>query len=317
MAQTLQMEIPNFGNSILECLNEQRLQGLYCDVSVVVKGHAFKAHRAVLAASSSYFRDLFNSSRSAVVELPAAVQPQSFQQILTFCYTGRLSMNMGDQFLLIYTAGFLQIQEIMEKGTEFFLKVSSPSCDSQGLHPEEAPSSEPQSPVAQTLGWPACSTPLPLVSRVKTEQELDSVQCTPMAKRLWDSSQKEAGGSGGNNGSRKMAKFSTPDLALNRMPQPLSVATTAAAVAVVAVGGCVSGPSMSERTSPGTSSAYTSDSPSSYHNEEDEEEDAGEEGTDEQYRQICNMYTMYSMLNVGQTGECHPSLPCASVCVCV
>ncbi|XP_021566338.1 nucleus accumbens-associated protein 1 [Carlito syrichta] len=219
MAQTLQMEIPNFGNSILECLNEQRLQGLYCDVSVVVKGHAFKAHRAVLAASSSYFRDLFNSSRSAVVELPAAVQPQSFQQILSFCYTGRLSMNVGDQFLLMYTAGFLQIQEIMEKGTEFFLKVSSPSCDSQGLHAEEAPSSEPQSPVAQTSGWPACGTPLPLVSRVKTEQqESDSVQCTPVAKRLWDSGQKEAGG--GANGSRKMAKFSTPDLAANRPHQP-------------------------------------------------------------------------------------------------
>ncbi|XP_053789087.1 nucleus accumbens-associated protein 1 [Vidua chalybeata] len=137
MAQTLQMEIPNFGNSILECLNEQRLQGLFCDVSVVVKGHAFKAHRAVLAASSSYFRDLFHSSKSAVVELPAAVQPQSFQQILSFCYTGRLSMNVGDQFLLMYTAGFLQIQEIMEKGTEFFLKVSSPSCDSQGLHGDD------------------------------------------------------------------------------------------------------------------------------------------------------------------------------------
>lgn len=300
MAQTLQMEIPNFGNSILECLNEQRLQGLYCDVSVVVKGHAFKAHRAVLAASSSYFRDLFNSSRSAVVELPAAVQPQSFQQILSFCYTGRLSMNMGDQFLLMYTAGFLQIQEIMEKGTEFFLKVSSPSCDSQGLHAEEAPSSEPQSPVAQTSSWTACSTPLPLVSRVKTEQqESDSVQCTPVAKRLWDSSQKEAGGGSGSggNGSRKMARFSTLDLATNRPPQQ------ALAAAAAAAGGVVSGPSTSERTSPGTSSAYTSDSPGSYHNEEDEEEDAGEEGTDEQYRQICNMYTMYSMMNVGQSGE--------------
>lgn len=324
MAQTLQMEIPNFGNSILECLNEQRLQGLYCDVSVVVKGHAFKAHRAVLAASSSYFRDLFNSSRSAVVELPAAVQPQSFQRILSFCYTGRLSMNVGDQFLLMYTAGFLQIQEIMEKGTEFFLKVSSPSCDSQGLHAEEAPSSEPQSPVAQTSSWPACGTPLPLVSRVKTEQqESDSVQCTPVAKRLWDSS-----GSGGGNGSRKMAKFSTPDLAANRPPQqapvvaaaqPAGVAVAAAAgagtgqpaggaAAVAAAGGVVSGPSTSERTSPGTSSAYTSDSPGSYHNEEDEEEDAGEEGADEQYRQICNMYTMYSMMNVGQTGEV-PALP--------
>ena len=59
-----------------------------------------------------------------MVELPPAVQPQGFQQILAFCYTGRLSMNVGDQFLLMYTAGFLQIQQIMEKGTEFFLKVS-------------------------------------------------------------------------------------------------------------------------------------------------------------------------------------------------
>ncbi|NXJ87219.1 NACC1 protein, partial [Trogon melanurus] len=287
MAQTLQMEIPNFGNSILECLNEQRLQGLYCDVSVVVKGHAFKAHRAVLAASSSYFRDLFNSSKSAVVELPAAVQPQSFQQILSFCYTGRLSMNMGDQFLLMYTAGFLQIQEIMEKGTEFFLKVSSPSCDSQGLHGEEAPSSEPQSPVAQTSGWPSGAAALPLVSRVKTEQgEPDGVQCTFVVKRLWDGGPKD--GSAGGNGSRKMAKFSATDP--GRPPQtPASAAAPAAAGA---------GPSAADQTSPGgTSSAYTSDSPGSFHNEEDEEEDAAEEGSDEQYRQICNMYTMYSMMN--------------------
>ncbi|NWT63106.1 NACC1 protein, partial [Erythrocercus mccallii] len=205
MAQTLQMEIPNFGNSILECLNEQRLQGLFCDVSVVVKGHAFKAHRAVLAASSSYFRDLFHSSKSAVVELPAAVQPQSFQQILSFCYTGRLSMNVGDQFLLMYTAGFLQIQEIMEKGTEFFLKVSSPSCDSQGLHGDETPGSEPQSPVAQTSAAQGWAAALPLVSRVKTEQgEPDGVQCTFVVKRLWDGAPKDTGG----NGSRKMAKFS-------------------------------------------------------------------------------------------------------------
>ncbi|KAF1624586.1 Nucleus accumbens-associated protein 1, partial [Eudyptes filholi] len=300
MAQTLQMEIPNFGNSILECLNEQRLQGLYCDVSVVVKGHAFKAHRAVLAASSSYFRDLFNSSKSAVVELPAAVQPQSFQQILSFCYTGRLSMNVGDQFLLMYTAGFLQIQEIMEKGTEFFLKVSSPSCDSQGLHGEEAPSSEPQSPVAQTSGWPSGAAALPLVSRVKTEQgEPDGVQCTFVVKRLWDGGPKD--GAAGGNGSRKMAKFSAPEP--GRQPQPPAPAAGPAPAAAAAPG-----PSAADQTSPGgTSSAYTSDSPGSFHNEEDEEEDGGEEGSDEQYRQICNMYTMYSMMNVGQAGEAPPA----------
>ncbi|KAJ8251535.1 hypothetical protein GJAV_G00222380 [Gymnothorax javanicus] len=345
MAQTLQMAIPNFGNSVLECLNEQRLQGLYCDVSVVVKGHAFKAHRAVLAASSSYFRDIFNSgSKSSVVELPPAVQPQSFQQILAFCYTGRLSMNVGDQFLLMYTAGFLQIQQIMEKGTEFFLKVSSPSCDSQGLHAEETPSSEPQSPVTQTSGGGAgggagagavagggagggggvavtgagrpasCLTPLPLVSRVKMEQQEGSsysVVCTPVAKRLWEGGSREGGGGlgGGGGGSmRKAARFSQ-ESARGSAIQPQG---GAGGVAVHGGGGTNGNGTnaTSESTSPGNLSAYTSDSPTSFH-DDDEEEEVTDDGTEEQYRQICNMYTMYSMLNVGAAaaGERVEALP--------
>uniref|UniRef100_A0A3Q2WK17 Nucleus accumbens associated 1, BEN and BTB (POZ) domain containing a n=1 Tax=Haplochromis burtoni TaxID=8153 RepID=A0A3Q2WK17_HAPBU len=301
MAQTLQMAIPNFGNNVLECLNEQRLQGLYCDVSVVVKGHAFKAHRAVLAASSSYFRDLFSSSNNsnAVVELPPAVQPQSFQQILAFCYTGRLSMTVGDQFLLMYTAGFLQIQQIMEKGTEFFLKVSSPSCDSQGLHGEEAPPSEPQSPVTQTSNGAArpasCLTPLPLVSRVKMEQPASqpeaatpySVVCTPVAKRLWEGGSTRDGGgvgSGGGGGARKAARYSQE-----------AVRGSAIQTGLI----------MSEGASPGTLSTYASDSPISYHDDEEEEEGT-DESAEEQYRQICNMYTMYSMLNMGARVEALP-----------
>uniref|UniRef100_A0A8C1JDU6 Nucleus accumbens associated 1, BEN and BTB (POZ) domain containing a n=2 Tax=Cyprinus carpio TaxID=7962 RepID=A0A8C1JDU6_CYPCA len=341
MAQTLQMAIPNFGNNVLECLNEQRLQGLYCDVSVVVKGHTFKAHRAVLAASSSYFRDLFNSSAGSktptVVELPPAVQPQSFQQILAFCYTGRLSMNVGDQFLLMYTAGFLQIQQIMEKGTEFFLKVSSPSCDSQGLHTEETPPSEPQSPVTQTAAGaganggvvataasrPAsCLTPLPLVSRVKTEQPEASpysVVCTPVAKRLWEGGNREgSGGSGASSGGgmRKAARFSQEMARGSAIQQQGSMGHGMGLG--MGTGGHGGGSSTNgngtssatpEGTSPGTLSAYASDSPISYHDDEEEEE-AVDDGTEEQYRQICNMYTMYSMLNVGATaGERVEALP--------
>ncbi|XP_030637777.1 nucleus accumbens associated 1, BEN and BTB (POZ) domain containing a [Chanos chanos] len=340
MAQTLQMAIPNFGNNVLECLNEQRLQGLYCDVSVVVKGHAFKAHRAVLAASSSYFRDLFNSSsgsKSPVVELPPAVQPQSFQQILSFCYTGRLSMNVGDQFLLMYTAGFLQIQQIMEKGTEFFLKVSSPSCDSQGLHAEETPSSEPQSPVTQTgaagagtsggggagvvataTSRPAsCLTPLPLVSRVKTEQpdaSPYSVVCTPVAKRLWEGGNREGGsGSGGSGGGsmRKAARYSqeTTRSSAIQLQGGIGLGLGLSSGSSSGTNGNGTSNATPEGTSPGTMSAYASDSPISYHDDEEEEE-VTEDGTEEQYRQICNMYTMYSMLNVGAAaGERVEALP--------
>ncbi|XP_027138234.1 nucleus accumbens-associated protein 1 isoform X2 [Larimichthys crocea] len=361
MAQTLQMAIPNFGNNILECLNEQRLQGLYCDVSVVVKGHAFKAHRAVLAASSSYFRDLFNAGgKSSVVELPPAVQPQSFQQILAFCYTGRLSMNVGDQFLLMYTAGFLQIQQIMEKGTEFFLKVSSPSCDSQGLHTEETPSSEPQSPVTQTVagggvggvataaGRPtSCLTPLPLVSKVKTEQTAStpqptpqpqqegspySVVCTPVAKRLWEGGNRDGGGGaggGGGGGMRKAARYSSSSSSSsssNNTAQDASGRGPAVNSALVGGGGATlvgaaglnsnhnnnnnNNGGTPEGTSPGTLSMYTSDSPISYHDDE-EEDDIADDSAEEQYRQICNMYTMYSMLNAGAAvvGERVEALP--------
>ncbi|XP_029912763.1 nucleus accumbens associated 1, BEN and BTB (POZ) domain containing a isoform X2 [Myripristis murdjan] len=355
MAQTLQMAIPNFGNNVLECLNEQRLQGLYCDVSVVVKGHSFKAHRAVLAASSSYFRDLFSSSNNGgggsgngksptIVELPPAVQPQSFQQILAFCYTGRLSMTVGDQFLLMYTAGFLQIQQIMEKGTEFFLKVSSPSCDSQGLHTEEAPPSEPQSPVTQTSGSatrPAsCMTPLPLVSRVKTEQPASqpetaspySVVCTPVAKRLWEGGSSRDGGGGGlggggGGGARKAARFSQEAVRGSTIQSSGALglamgmgASGTSLTGMVACGGLsgsggingnsTTGLGMSEGASPGTMSAYASDSPISYHDDEEEEEGT-DESAEEQYRQICNMYTMYSMLNVGAAaaGERVEALP--------
>uniref|UniRef100_A0A3B4UBH2 BTB domain-containing protein n=1 Tax=Seriola dumerili TaxID=41447 RepID=A0A3B4UBH2_SERDU len=130
----LQVEIPDFGSSVLGSLNEQRLLGHYCDVSILVQGQAFKAHRAVLAASSLYFRDLFSSA--AVFELPSSVTPTCFQQILSFCYTGRLSMAASEQLVLMYTAGYLQIQNIVERGMELMMmKASSSSsplcCDSQ------------------------------------------------------------------------------------------------------------------------------------------------------------------------------------------
>ncbi|KAM9858333.1 nucleus accumbens-associated protein 2-like [Aulostomus maculatus] len=145
----LQVEIPDFGSSVLGSLNEQRLLGHYCDVSIMVQGQAFKAHRAVLAASSLYFRDLFSSvdesssSPQAVFELPSSVTPTCFQQILSFCYTGRLSMAASEQLVLMYTAGYLQIQNIVERGMELMMMKSSSSsssplcCDSQTTSADE------------------------------------------------------------------------------------------------------------------------------------------------------------------------------------
>ncbi|XP_067846922.1 nucleus accumbens-associated protein 1-like [Heptranchias perlo] len=259
MAQTLQLEIPNFGNTVMECLNEQRLQGLYCDTSIVVKGQTFKAHRAVLAANSSYFRDLFAGTGRSAFELPAAVQPQSFQNILNFCYTGKLSMKAGEQFVLMYTAGFLQIQRIVERGTELLSKVSSPRCDSQGLSAED-PGWEPQSPAAPLpLAVPLPLPPL-LASRVKVEQsDCGSGRARRAAEGLAGGSAKSARlGHEGSIGQGCPSNL-PPDIA-----------------------------------SPGASSLHPSDSPFSCQNEEEEEgeEEALEDMTEEQYVQMCSMYNM-------------------------
>ncbi|XP_078417615.1 nucleus accumbens-associated protein 1-like [Cetorhinus maximus] len=270
MAQTLQLEIPNFGNTVLECLNEQRLQGLYCDTSIVVKGQTFKAHRAVLAANSSYFRDLFAGTARAAFELPAAVQPQSFQNILNFCYTGRLSMKAGEQFMLMYTAGFLQIQRIVERGTELLSKVSSPRCDSQGLSADD-PGWEPQSPAAPL------PLPLPLASRVKVEQ---SEAGLGRGRRTAD---------GPAAGSAKSARLAHDGASGQGCPisVPRDIASPGAS---------------SVHPSDSPFSCQNEE------DEEEAEEEGLEDMTEEQYVQMCSMYNIMSVPHVA-TPERVEALP--------
>ncbi|KAF4113771.1 hypothetical protein G5714_006316 [Onychostoma macrolepis] len=244
MSQMLHMEIPNFGSMVLGSLNEQRLQGQYCDVSILVKGQAFKAHRAVLAASSLYFRDLFSGSSKAQFELPSSVTPACFQQILSFCYTGKLTMAASEQLVVMYTAGYLQIQHIVERGMDLMFKANSPHCDSATAVMDE-PNSGPQSPSTHPLvpaGW---SPSLPSQARrIKLEE--------PLAKRVSD----------GTRSARAAPLFSAG-------------AFPPGAPAY-----------LGERSSPGASSLPTTDSPTSYQNEDEEFEEEPFDA-DETYSQLC------------------------------
>lgn len=150
-----------------------------------------------------------------------------------------------------------------------------------------------------------------------------SVVCTPVAKRLWEGGNRDGGGGsggGGGGGMRKAARYSSSSSSSsssNNTTQDASGRGPAANAAMVGGGGVTSvgGAGLNsnhnnnnnnggtpEGTSPGTLSMYTSDSPISYHDDE-EEDDIADDSAEEQYRQICNMYTMYSMLNAGAAGK--------------
>lgn len=60
---------------VLRCLDEQRLRDMLCDVTVVVEGQSFRAHRSVLASCSEYFTLRISSltQHGAVIILPQEV----------------------------------------------------------------------------------------------------------------------------------------------------------------------------------------------------------------------------------------------------
>ncbi|XP_042526729.1 zinc finger and BTB domain-containing protein 4 [Dipodomys spectabilis] len=67
---------PSHAPAVLRQLNEQRLRGLFCDVTLIAGDTKFPAHRSVLAASSPFFREaLLASAPLALPPVPGGSAP--------------------------------------------------------------------------------------------------------------------------------------------------------------------------------------------------------------------------------------------------
>lgn len=121
---------PNHSNDILCSLNEQRRDGLLCDVILVVRDQEYRTHRSVLAACSQYFKKLFtvatgagrDSNQHAIYELDF-VAPESLTAILEFAYTSTLTVTTSNVKEILRAARLLEIPcivnvclEIMDTG---------------------------------------------------------------------------------------------------------------------------------------------------------------------------------------------------------
>ncbi|XP_061095507.1 zinc finger and BTB domain-containing protein 37 [Conger conger] len=117
-AGSIQLDIPDFSNSVLSHLNQLRMQGRLCDIVVNVQGQSFRAHKVVLAASSPYFRDHMSLSEMSTVSISVIRNPTVFEQLLSFCYTGRLCLQLADIISYLTAASFLQMQHIIDRCTQ-------------------------------------------------------------------------------------------------------------------------------------------------------------------------------------------------------
>ncbi|XP_065769687.1 zinc finger and BTB domain-containing protein 11 isoform X2 [Muntiacus reevesi] len=109
---------PKHCQAVLKQLNEQRLSNQFCDVTLLIEGEEYKAHKSVLSANSEYFRDLFIekgavSSHEAVVDLSGFCKA-SFLPLLEFAYTSVLTFDFCSMADVAVLARHLFMSEVLE-----------------------------------------------------------------------------------------------------------------------------------------------------------------------------------------------------------
>ncbi|XP_072101383.1 zinc finger and BTB domain-containing protein 17 isoform X1 [Mobula birostris] len=129
------MDFPQHSHQVLEQLNQQRHLGLLCDCTFVVDGIDFKAHKAVLAACSEYFRTLFLDQKD-VVHLDIS-NAAGLGQVLEFMYTAKLNLTAANVFDVQAVAGFLQMHDIVSTCATF---IEGKSCTPAPSVTKEEPS---------------------------------------------------------------------------------------------------------------------------------------------------------------------------------
>ncbi|XP_028816630.1 transcriptional regulator Kaiso [Denticeps clupeoides] len=113
-----------FPASVLKSINEQRNNGLFCDVTVIVQDRKFKAHKVILSASSTYFRHLF-AVAGQIIELNF-IKADMFEEILNYIYTSKICRVRSDKLEELIAAG-----QIL--GVNFIANLGVPLSQVKGL----------------------------------------------------------------------------------------------------------------------------------------------------------------------------------------
>ena len=117
-------EIPFYTDNLSYTLNMYRQGSQFCDIYVLTgDGRRFPAHRAVLAAASPYFRNLFRSSfmdstGEHKLELMAG---HTTKVVLNFIYTGCIALEFPLISELLAAAEFLLLPRLKEVCVSYLL----------------------------------------------------------------------------------------------------------------------------------------------------------------------------------------------------
>ncbi|XP_061673183.1 zinc finger protein 131 [Syngnathoides biaculeatus] len=108
-------EFPAHYKVMMDKLNEQRQLDQFTDITLIVDGHQFRAHKAVLAACSQFFHKFFQDfTQEPLVEIEG-VSNMAFRQLMEFTYTATLAVACKEEAFDVWKAAeYLQMQEAIK-----------------------------------------------------------------------------------------------------------------------------------------------------------------------------------------------------------
>lgn len=118
--------------SILSKFDKLRKRDLLCDITLVAEDVHFKAHKALLAASSEYFSLMFTAEDqvSQPVYRLDGVAAKMFAAVLEFIYSAQVSVEVSAMEQLLATARLVEVNDLVKVLSE--LKSSAAEVRGEG-----------------------------------------------------------------------------------------------------------------------------------------------------------------------------------------
>ncbi|XP_032071157.1 kelch-like protein 32 [Thamnophis elegans] len=118
-------------DAVLAALNQQRNDGILCDITLIAEEQKFPAHKAVLAACSDYFRAMFSlcmvESCADEVNLHG-ITGIGLKQALDFAYTGQVLLEPGVIQDVLAAGSHLQLLEMLSLCSHYLIQIQITMC---------------------------------------------------------------------------------------------------------------------------------------------------------------------------------------------
>ena len=106
----------HYRNNLLQTFQTLLQTEAFTDVTLACDGSSVKCHKMILAASSTYFQNLFaqNSHQHPIIILKD-IRMDELQQLLTFIYTGEVRVEQNNLKNLLKLAENLQVKGLVDE----------------------------------------------------------------------------------------------------------------------------------------------------------------------------------------------------------